>query len=101
MKTVKVVTVVSMLTVGLCGIPAADAQDAKPQPDIRLLLTQPSNRVVVGSPPAPDVRELPQLKMDKVADQVPITVILGDPRCYPGEEGLMDPRLLRSSRRSH
>ena len=102
-KTAKVVMVVSMLIAGLGSMRAADAQEARQKPDIRMLLTQPSNRVVPDSPPAPDLRELPQVKMDKVSDQPPITVILGDPRCYPGEDGLTDPRLLRSSRsrRSH
>ena len=99
-KTAKVVIVVSVLTVGFWGIPAADAQDARQQPDIRMLLTQPSNRVVPDSPPAPDLRDLPQVKMDKLSDQLPITIILGDPRCYPGEDGLMDPRQLNRSSRS-
>ena len=103
MKTVKVVILMSVLTVGLCGIPAADAQDAKPQPDIRMLLTRPSNRVAAPeSPPAPDLRDLPQAKMDKVSSQPPITVIIGDPRCYPGEDGLADfGQVNRRSRRSH
>jgi hypothetical protein len=99
-KRAEVLIAVSVLIVGLGCIPVADAQDAKPQPDLRLLLTQPSNRVVPTSPPAPDLRELPQVKMDKLSEQPPITVILGDPRCYPGEDGLMDPRLLRNPRRS-
>jgi len=99
-KTGKVVVLVSVLTVGLCGIPAADAQDAKPQPDIRMLLTQPSNNrgAAPDSPPTPQLRDLPQAKMDKVSSQLPITVIIGDPRCYPGEDGMMDPSQLRSSR---
>jgi len=104
-KPLKIVMVMSVLIAGLGNIPAADAQDAKPQPDIRMLLTQPSNRVAApDSPPAPDLRDLPQVKMDKLSDRPsPITVIVGDPRCYPGEDGMMDPRQLRSSRsrRSH
>lgn len=95
----KIVIMVSGLIAGLGSIPAADAQDTRQQPDIRMLLTQPSNRVVPDSPPAPDLRDLPPVKMDKLSDQpAPITVILGDPRCYPGEDGMMDPRQLRSSR---
>ena len=100
MKTVKIVMAMSVLLAGLGSIPAADAQDAKPQPDIRMLLTQPSNRVAApDAPPTPELRDLPQAKMDKLSDRpAPITVILGDPRCYPGEDGMMDPRQLRSSR---
>jgi hypothetical protein len=99
-KTAKVILVMSGLMVGLGSIPAADAQDARPQPDIRMLLTQPSNRVAPDSPPAPDLRDLPQVKMDKISDQPPITIIMSDPRCYPGEDGLTDPRQLNRNSRS-
>jgi hypothetical protein len=99
-KTAKFVLVVSVLIVGLGSVGAADAQDARQQPDIRMLLTQPSNRVVPDSPPAPDLRDLPPVKMDKLSDQSPITIILGDPRCFPGEDGLADPRQLNRSSRS-
>jgi hypothetical protein len=100
---VKIVMVLSVLIVGLGSIPVADAQDTRQQPDIRMMLTPPANRVIPDSPPPPDLRELPQVKMDKLSDQLPITVIVGDPRCSPGEDGLTDPRLLRGSRsrRSH
>jgi hypothetical protein len=99
-QTVKIVMVVSVLIAGLGSVPAADAQDSRPQPDIRMLLTQPTNRVAApDSPPAPDLRELPQVKMDRLSDQPsPITVVVGDPRCYPGEDGMTDPRQLRNSR---
>ncbi len=104
MKRAKTTLIVGALVMGVGGIPAAHAQEAKqPPPDIRMLLTQPSNRLSV-SPPAPELRDLPQGKIDKLSEQLPITVILGDPRCYPGEEeGFIDPRQLRSprSRRPH
>jgi hypothetical protein len=94
---------VGALVMAAGSIPAAHAQEVKRPPDIRMLLTQPSNRLAV-TPPAPELRDLPQGKIDKLSEQLPITVILGDPRCYPGEdEGLVDPRQLRSprSRRPH
>jgi len=99
-KTLTIVMMLSGLIAGLGGISVAQTQDAKPQPDIRMLLTQPSNRVAApDSPPAPDLRDLPQIKMDKLSDRPsPITVILGDPRCYPGEDEMMDPRQLRNPR---
>ena len=100
MKTAKVVLVMSGLIVGFGGIPAAHSQDARQQPDIRMLLTQPANRVAPDSPSAPDLRDLPQIKMDKLSDQPPITIIMSDPRCYPGEDGLADPRQLGRNSRS-
>ena len=66
MKTVRAVLVVSALVMGVGGIPASQAQDVKQPPDIRMLLTQPSNRLA-DSPPAPDLRDLPQAKIDKLA----------------------------------
>src|SRR6266498_4029518 len=103
MKRARAVFIVGALVMGAGSIPAAHAQEVKPPPDIRMLLTQPSNRLSV-SPPAPELRDLPQGKIDKLSEQLPITVILGDPRCYPGEEeGFIDHRQLRSprSRRPH
>ena len=68
--------------------PAAHAQDTKQPPDIRMLLTQPQNRVSSDAASPPTLRDLPQPKMDRPPVEPPITIILGDPRCYPGEDGL-------------
>ena len=98
-----VTVVVGALLLGSGSAPAAHAQDVKQPPDIRMMLTQPSTPLS-DSPPAPDRRDLPKAKMDRPSSQLPITVTLGDPRCYPGEEdGFIDPRQLRNprSRRSH
>jgi hypothetical protein len=103
MKTTRGMVVVGVLALVSGIVPAAHAQEVKQPPDIRMLLTQPSTRLS-DSPPAPELRDLPKAKMDRPATQPPITVTLGDPRCYPGEEdGLIDPRQLRNprSRRSH
>jgi hypothetical protein len=103
MKRSKIMVVAGALVLGAGGAPAAHGQDVKQPPaDIRMLLTQPSTRLA-DSPPVPELRDLPQAKMDRPASQLPIRVILGDPRCYPGEEnGLIDPGQLRNphSRRS-
>ena len=94
----RVMVVAGALVLGAGSVPAAHGQDVKQPPDIRMLLTQPSTRLS-DSPPTPELRDLPQAKMDRPASQLPITVILGDPRCYPGEEdGFIDPRQLRSPR---
>jgi hypothetical protein len=98
MKRTRALVVVGAFALGAGSAPAAQAQEMKQPPDIRMLLTQPSTSLS-DSPPAPDLRDLPKAKMDRPATQLPITVTLGDPRCYPGEEdGLIDPRQLRNTR---
>jgi hypothetical protein len=107
-NTVKIVLVVSVVLVGSVVIPAVyaqeakNAQEAKQPPDIRMILTQPLNRVPADAAAAPDLRDMPMPKMDKPPVQPPITIVVGDPRCYPGEDGLGDfGQLNRRSRRSH
>ena len=86
----------------LAGSVAADAQEAKQPPDIRMLLAQPQNRGPAGAAAVPDLRDVPMPKMDKPPVQPPITIVVGDPRCYPGEDGLGEfGQLNRRSRRSH
>ena len=91
--------VLGALTLGLGTMATAHAQESRPIPDIRMLLTQPNPRIAPDSPPAPDLRDLPQGKMDKPPTHLPITVIVGDPRCYPGEDGMVDPSQLGRSNR--
>jgi len=92
-STVRVFFVVSVALVAVGTVPAvygpaAHAQETKQPPDIRMLLTQPQNRVSSDAASPPTLRDLPQPKMDKPPVEPPITIILGDPRCYPGEDGL-------------
>ena len=92
----------SVVLVGVGVVPAVDAQEVKQPPDIRMLLTQPQNRVAPDAAGVPDLRDLPQPKMDKPPVQPPITIILDDARCYPGEDGPGGfGRFNRRSRRSH
>jgi len=104
----KIVLVVSVALVGTVVVPAVyaqepkDAQEAKQPPDIRMLLTQPQNRVPADAAAVPDLRDVPMPKMDKPPVQPPITIVVGNPRCYPGEDGMGDfARFNRRSRRSH
>ena len=91
---------VALLWTGV--VPAADAQEARQPPDIRMLLSQPQNRGAPDAAAAPDLRDLPQPKMDKPPVQPLITIIMDDGRCYPGEDGMGGlGRLNRRSRRSH
>jgi hypothetical protein len=94
MNRIRIVFAISVSLVG-AGVgaavgPAVDAQEVKQPPDLRMLLTQPQNRVTQDAAGVPNLRDLPQPKMDKPPVEPPITIILGDPRCYPGEDGLGD-----------
>ena len=107
MNTAKIVLVVSVALVGGAVVPAVEAQEAKnaqeakQPPDIRMLLTQPQNRVPPDAAAAPDLRDVPMPKMDKLPVQPPITIVVDDPRCYPGEDRLGGfPQVNRRSRRS-
>ena len=84
----RIILAISVALVGAGIVPAVDAQDVKQPPDIRMLLTQPKNRVAPDAAGVPDLRDLPQPKMDKPPVQPPITIILDDARCYPGEDGM-------------
>jgi hypothetical protein len=110
----KIVLVVGVALVGSVVVPAVhaqeakgaqeakDTQEAKKPPDIRMLLTQPQNRVSADAAGVPDLRDVPMPKMDKPPVQPPITIVVGDPRCYPGEDGMGDStRFNRRPRRSH
>jgi hypothetical protein len=107
-NTAKIVLVVSVVLMGAGVVPAVyaqkvkDAQEAKQSPDIRMLLTQPQNRVLPDAAAVPDLRDLPMPKMDKPPVQPPITIVVGDPRCYPGEDELGGfGQVNRRPRRSH
>jgi hypothetical protein len=104
----RIALAVGVALVGAGVVPAVyaqkvkDAQEAKQPPDLRMLLTQPQNRVPPDAAAVPDLRDVPMPKMDKPPVQPPITIVVDDPRCYPGEDGLGGfGRVNRRSRRSH
>ena len=108
MNRLRNVLVVGVVLVGAGVVPAAyaqeakGAQEAKQPPDIRMLLTQPQNRISPDAAAVPDLRDVPMPKMDKPPVQPPITIVVGDPRCYPGEDGFTEfGQRNRRSRRSH
>ena len=90
MSSFRIVIAVSVALVGVGAVPAVHGQETKqPPPDIRMLLTQPKGgRAAPNATSAPDLRDLPQPKMDKPPVEPPITIVVGDPRCYPGEDGI-------------
>lgn len=108
MNRIRIVLVVGVALVGAGIVPAVHAQEAKgaqeakQPPDIRMLLTQPQSRVPPDAAGVPDLRDVPMPKMDKPPVQPPITIVVSDPRCYPGEDWLGSPgQFNRRSRRPH
>jgi hypothetical protein len=103
----KIVLVVAAALVGSLAGPPVHAQDSKgPQdakqaPDIRMLLTQPQNKVSAESAGVPNLRDVPMPKMDKPPVQPTVTIMVGDSRCYPGEDATGETRLLRRPPRPH
>jgi hypothetical protein len=96
---VRIVLAMSMVLVAVGGVPVVNGQEAKqPPPDIRMLLTQPKGRVTSDALSVPSLRDLPQPKMDKPPVEPPITIVVGDARCYPGEDGIDS--LVQPNRRS-
>jgi hypothetical protein len=88
----------SMALVALGVVPAVNGQEARQPPDIRMLLTQPKGSVTSDALSVPSLRDLPQPKMDKPPVEPPITIVVGDARCYPGEDGIDS--LVQPNRRS-
>jgi hypothetical protein len=84
---VRIVLAMSTVLVAVGGVPVVNGQEAKQPPDIRMLLTQPQGRVTSDALSVPSLRDLPQPKMDKPPVEPPITIVVGDARCYPGEDG--------------
>lgn len=83
MTSGRVVVAACVVWAGI-AVPAL-AQDTKPTPDIRMLLTQPQGRIAPDATTIPNPRETPMPKLDKPPVQPPITIMVDDGRCYPGE----------------
>jgi len=76
--------------IGLGWAAMASAQEARP-PDIGLTLTE---ALRLNSPAAltrDDYREVPPPRNDRLSDNVRITVTVGSPQCFPGEDGIVPP----------
>src|SRR5512137_2157733 len=87
-NSVRIVFAVGVVLAGVGFVPAVYGQEAKQPADIRMLLSLPQNRIGMDATAGPDLRDLPQPKMDKPPVAPPIRVTVGDPHCRPGEDGL-------------
>jgi hypothetical protein len=92
-RTVKGLTLIPgvlALLVGAMAPTASHAQHASPAqpPSIDLTLTETLQRLSVDSAPSKeDLRDVPPPRPNRLSENVRITVIVGDPRCVPGEDG--------------
>jgi len=92
-------TRIAMLLVGLAFVVPAYGQ-APPQPNILLQMSRPQQPVAVESSMRDDIQNRPALpRADPLQDSFRLYVGVGDPRCFPGEEGFMPERLPNGPRR--
>lgn len=88
MNSIRIVFAVSVVVAGIGSAPAVYGQEAKQPADIRMLLNQPQHRGSLDGTAVPDIRDLAQPKTGEAPVAPPIRIIVEDPRCHPGEDGL-------------
>ena len=89
----------AMLLVGAASVVPVYAQ-APPQPNILLQMSRPQQPMAVESSMRDDIQNRPAPpRSDPRQDPFRLYVGVGDPRCFPGEDGLMPERLPSSTRR--
>ena len=91
---------IAMLLVGVALVVPVYAQ-APPQPNILLQMSRPQQPMAVESSMRDDIQNRPSGSRapDPFGDTFRVSVGIGDPRCFPGEDGLMPDRLPNSTRR--
>lgn len=89
LKAATVVIGIGALLIGAVIVPPGFAQEAAPG-KIFLDLTQPAQSVPVDTLTRDDLREAPTPRVDKLSDTVRVIVVVGDPRCEPGDLGWVD-----------
>jgi hypothetical protein len=82
---VKLASGLGIVCVGIGMVTAAFAQDAG-VPGIFLKMTESPREVPVDTITRDDLRDLPPPHIDKLRDRPTVTVVVGDPRCQPGDD---------------
>ena len=93
--------VTSIAVLLICAFFVAPACAQEPtQPNLLLELTRPSQPVPIDSITRDDLRDRPAPPhADPLRDTVRFTVGVGDPRCFPGEDGFGPGRIGGGPRR--
>jgi hypothetical protein len=93
-------TRIAMLLVGAAFVGSAYAQAPAPtQPNILLQMSRPQQPMAVESSMRDDIQNRPAPPRDPLQDSFRLYVGVGDPRCFPGEDGFMPDRLPNGTRR--
>jgi len=99
-KATRTVTSIATLIMVAALVASAFAQEPT-QPNLLLELTRPSQPVPIDSTARDDLRDRPAPpRADQLRDTVRFSVGVGDPRCFPGEDGFV-PGRVGPRRRSH
>ena len=86
----------------ICGtfVASARAQES-PRPNLLLEMSRPQSSIPVESSMRDDIQARPAgpRAPDPFGDSFRVYVGVGDPRCFPGEDGLIPERLPSGARR--
>ena len=63
-------------------------QDAAPH-SMTLTLTEALNRIAADAAAHDDLKNVPPPRVDKLADSIRVTIVVGDPQCLPGEDRML------------
>ena len=103
MKPVRMIVATAVLLTASGLASAGYSQEAaqpnkagQPQGNIDFTLTEALSRITTDAAKREDLREVPPPRIDKLSDAVHVTLIPGDPRCLPGEDGWAGPDRSRS-----
>jgi len=89
----------AMLVMGAAFVASARAQEPT-QPNLLLQMSRPSQSVPLESSMRDDIQARPAPpRPDPLRDSFRLYVGIGDPRCFPGEEGFVPERVGSGTRR--
>jgi hypothetical protein len=69
------------------AVPVAGHAQQAPPATIDLTVTEALKQVSPGVTGKENLRDVPPPRPDRLSSSVRITVVVGDPRCEPGEDG--------------
>ena len=78
-----------MLVIGAACVAPVRAQEPPPQPNLLLQMTRPAQTPPIDSTMRDDIQARPAPpRADPLREPFRLHVGVGDPRCFPGEDGL-------------
>ncbi len=90
---------IAMLLMSAAGVASARAQEPT-RPNLLLEMSRPQQSLPVESSMRDDIQNRPAPpRADPLREPFRVYVGVGDPRCFPGEEGFVPERMGSGSRR--